>query len=294
LFYTLIGDVDDISKLFLTTIVKFLYFILNAIAIFVLAIMGMYMYTTKVLCVGGLANWWFKAWTGNDDHEMVEAIDTEILNESIYVEIMLETLPQVVIQIYNNYMLDPDVAQWNPISILSLTITFMNTLNGVYRFFYFKFFKHVNLTTIPVSMIVLGFVLFEAPLTNHGELMKENIALREQNELEMQELQAKEKGGEGDPDASNANEMSAEQIRAGSSVTPSTGGDDDEDDHHLAWSDNHGSIAAILIEHRNEVDHLHQEVSDLHKEVSDRDQVHTCMIFRVLALSLYCWYLVKC
>ena len=51
-----------------------------------------------------------------------ERIDTEILNDSIYVEILLETIPQVVIQVYNNMQISPDnvITEWSPISLFSL------------------------------------------------------------------------------------------------------------------------------------------------------------------------------
>jgi hypothetical protein len=67
---------------------------------------GVFLFGTKslFLCIGNVANWWFKWWAGGgDDHEMDGAIDTQILNESLFIEIMRETLPPVIIQIYNNY-----------------------------------------------------------------------------------------------------------------------------------------------------------------------------------------------
>jgi hypothetical protein len=127
-------NADHIGKLFLNIIIIISCFFLNILMIILMPIIGMYMYTTKVMCIGGISNSWFRQWTNSDDHTIEEAIDTEILNESIYVEIVCETFPQVIIQIYNNYILDPNVLQWNPISLFSLSITFMNTINGIYRY----------------------------------------------------------------------------------------------------------------------------------------------------------------
>ena len=40
-----------------------------------------------------------------------------MLNESIYVEILGETFPQVVLQVINNYFINPDVASWGEIHL---------------------------------------------------------------------------------------------------------------------------------------------------------------------------------
>ena len=90
-------DADNIGKVFLNFILALPYLIVNVpVILFKLAI-GMFLYSTKVLSIANISNWWFKWWTGNEDHYLHEPIDTEILNESIYFEVIFETFPQVVI-----------------------------------------------------------------------------------------------------------------------------------------------------------------------------------------------------
>ena len=97
---------------------------------------------------------------------------------------MFETAPQVVIQLYNNILLDPDISQWNAISLFSLTLTLLNMVNGFYRFFFFKLIKKKNLTDIPVELSILGYLLFRAELVDHAETVKKNIKERIRRENE--------------------------------------------------------------------------------------------------------------
>lgn len=173
------GDVANIYIAAPSCILLSPIMFLNACTCLFKLLVGMFLFATKSLCIGNVANWWFKWWTGNDDHEMDEAIDTEILNESLYIEIVCETLPQVFIQLYNNYKLDPNIAEWSAVSQFSLMLSFMNTLNGVYQFVYFKFVKHKKITDLSVNVSVLGIQLLDAPATNHELTMERNINRRE-------------------------------------------------------------------------------------------------------------------
>ena len=173
------GDVANIYIAGFSCILLSPIMFLNTCMCLFKLLVGMFLFGTKSLCIGNVANWWFKWWTGNDDHEMDEAIDTEILNESLYVEIVCETLPQVVLQLFNNYKLDSNVAQWSTVSKISLSLSFMNTLNGLYQFVYFKFVKRKTITDLSVNVSVLGIKLLNAPATKHEITMKRNINRRE-------------------------------------------------------------------------------------------------------------------
>ena len=85
-----LGDLDNLCKFVLNTSLLWPLLIVNFFAIGIKLIVGMYLFATKSLCIGTVANWWFRWWTLSDDHEMTEAIDTELLNESMYVEIAFE------------------------------------------------------------------------------------------------------------------------------------------------------------------------------------------------------------
>ena len=96
-------------------------------------------------------NRWCWLWTGAEEDSISMSLDTVILNESIFMEIVAETLPQVIIQITNNYYINPDIAQWGEINLASLAITIVNTLNGLWKVVYWKLMRGVNLVDIPVS-----------------------------------------------------------------------------------------------------------------------------------------------
>ena len=190
------GDIDNIAKAsFSFVILSPLMFANGCILAFKL-IVGMYLFSTKSLCIGNVANWWFKWWTGGDDHEMDEAIDTEILNESVYVEIVCETFPQVLIQLCNNYNLDSNISQWGTVSLFSLSLTLMNAVNGVYQFIYFKFIKDKIVTNNPVTVTLLGYKLVDAPPTNHQLIMEKNIRKRKELAGDVDDLEEEQTGME--------------------------------------------------------------------------------------------------
>jgi hypothetical protein len=155
------------------------YVLINVPIIMIKAFVGMFLYSTKVLCIGTIANWWFFWWSGTRIHQLRddETIDTEILNDSIYVEILLETLPQVVIQVSNNMQISPNISEWSRISLFSISLTMLNTLNGIYRFFYFKCILHQDMGNIPVRTSLLGYLLFEAKPTDHKVTVERNQTL---------------------------------------------------------------------------------------------------------------------
>ena len=111
----------------------------------------MLLYSTKVFAIGGVYNLWCWLWTGGNDDNITASLDTVILNESIYMEIAGETVPQVALQTINNYLINPNIADWGPVNLASLTVTLLNTLNGIWKIIYWKLMRGVNLVDIPIS-----------------------------------------------------------------------------------------------------------------------------------------------
>ncbi len=134
------------------------FVVLNAPYLTVKALVGMHLFNTKILCIRTFCNWWLQWWTGSEDFNINTAVDVDILNESIYMEIIFETLPETVIQAYNNYLFDPNVLAWNYISLASLSFAAIDVLNGIYVFIYFTL-SGASLAEIPVNVSILGYEL---------------------------------------------------------------------------------------------------------------------------------------
>ena len=67
--------------------------------------LGFYLHQTKALSIAVVWTLWIKTWTGVDTWDAdpeAHPIDTKMMNESLYAEFILETLPQLFIQAINN------------------------------------------------------------------------------------------------------------------------------------------------------------------------------------------------
>ena len=78
--------------------------------------------------------------------------DQLTLNKCTYGTILLESFPQLVIQVINN----SKVNMWTKIAILSSVISGFSCLNGLYRVVYFKFIKGINLIDVPIDISIAG------------------------------------------------------------------------------------------------------------------------------------------
>lgn len=96
---------DTIYKLLITGIVTLPWVIINSWFWFPWLLFGCFLYSTKVWSIGPVKNFWLRVWTGSDKFSTKLVINPSILNESIYLEIVFETFPQLIIQIINNTML---------------------------------------------------------------------------------------------------------------------------------------------------------------------------------------------
>jgi hypothetical protein len=143
---------DNIVKAIVFTIIHTPYFLLNVPIVICKLFLGMMLYCTKIFAIAGVYNRWMMMWTGKEDDYVRTPVDKEILNESIYVEIIGETFPQVLLQTLNNLQVNPNFATWGTINLMSLSVTILNTGNGIWKIGYWKLFLGVGLVDIPVEL----------------------------------------------------------------------------------------------------------------------------------------------
>ena len=100
---------------------------------------GNLLYATKAFAVRPVANLWLHIWTGarfsksgsdqdikrqqDIDYSAEFPIDEKILNESLFSHFLLETLPLMIIQIFNNEYLE----SWTPLGYFSMAFSVFNS-----------------------------------------------------------------------------------------------------------------------------------------------------------------------
>jgi hypothetical protein len=70
-------------------------------------------------------------------------------------EILGETFPQVIIQVANNYLINPAVAGWGTVNILSLVVTVLTTCHGLWKIGYNTLDRGITLVDKPLGMSTL-------------------------------------------------------------------------------------------------------------------------------------------
>ena len=61
-------------------------------------LLGFYLHQVKSMSIGRVWTWWFRVWTGTNKFDITAAVDTGLMNESLFAEFVCETLPQLLIQ----------------------------------------------------------------------------------------------------------------------------------------------------------------------------------------------------
>jgi hypothetical protein len=146
---------DNLANATWSVFIRIPYAILNLPFLAPKLVLGMLLNSTKVFAIGGVYNRWMQLWTASEKHGTASFIDAEVLNESVYMEILGETFPQVIIQVWNNYAINPNILGWGTVNILSLAVTVINTFNGLWKIGYYKLYRGISLVDIPISMSTL-------------------------------------------------------------------------------------------------------------------------------------------
>ena len=136
------------------------FFILSSViwymvaSIFLVAwlITGLFLYQTKMLAVGKVWNVWFFTFTQSNNFNKEINLDASVLNESLFYEFILETVPQIAIQSINNSLIYS--GHFPTISVFSLAMSIFIAINGIYRYGYFLLWKGVKFNEIPLPLAV--------------------------------------------------------------------------------------------------------------------------------------------
>ena len=110
---------------------------------------GLFLFQTKLIAVGRLRNVWFSTWTQSDAFSIETSIDVGVLHESTFYQFILETAPQLLLQITNG-ALSNSIS--SPPSVISITFSVLIAVNGLYHFGYYLFWKGVKFADIPLPL----------------------------------------------------------------------------------------------------------------------------------------------
>jgi hypothetical protein len=125
--------------------------------------LGLVFYPTKVFAIGPVFGFWLTPWSGTDKfgprmvtkdghytgkRAKLPLLNTGVLNKSLMAEFIMETLPQLIIQIYNNQVQDT----WTDIGIFSAGLSVVIAFNGVYRYLYWTLYQGITFKDIPVDV----------------------------------------------------------------------------------------------------------------------------------------------
>ena len=119
---------------------------------------GVILLWTKADAMRGVWDVWYFVWTTSREFDSDEnvVVDTHILNSSLFAHYIMESIPNMKIQIVNNIQLQ---APWTAIAIASIMFSLYNVLAGLYRYVYYRhmtccYVKRQNLEDIPISQSI--------------------------------------------------------------------------------------------------------------------------------------------
>jgi len=115
-------------------------------------VVGSFLYNSRTLAVGRVRRLWYYVWRGfkhGTDIDEEVAVDTTVLNKALFTGFVLESIPQLIIQLYNSIMVG-----WGLLAQLSITVSVLMTLAGVYKFIYWRWVQGVEWADIPVAPLI--------------------------------------------------------------------------------------------------------------------------------------------
>ena len=147
-----------------------LWIIITTAVFFFIFALGALCYQSKVIAIKSVWDSWVFVWTASSNYRMEDfAVDTEILNESLFSEFLFETLPQIIIQNVNTIATD----QFTSVQAFSTALSAFITLNGLVTFGYYWWYQGKSMGEIPTKTAILFFLSFELETNDQIENRKE-------------------------------------------------------------------------------------------------------------------------
>lgn len=133
-------------------VLSIVWYAIAAAFLTVWLLIGLFLYQMKMLAIGKVWNSWFYSWTQSTDFNKEMSLDASVLNESLFHEFVLETIPQIAIQSINNSLIYN--GNFPAISLFSLAMSIFIAINGVYRYGYYLLWKRIKFDEIPLPLAI--------------------------------------------------------------------------------------------------------------------------------------------
>lgn len=168
----LFDRVDDFFKLVTFSLLCLPFVAVNAVTWLPMLLLMFLLYSNKMFAFTMYSKTWYALWTGSilrpppsdaataaaaveevapvvdggsAAHDAMPAVDVEFFNEQSLFCVLLQSIPQFCLQLYNVYRLH----QLTPIAILSLATSMVAALNIFYRIVYYRLLLKMDLKDVP-------------------------------------------------------------------------------------------------------------------------------------------------
>jgi len=118
--------------------------------------LGIFLFQMKCFVSGAIWNYWLGVWTNDLSLLSYHNLDIAFLQEALFSEFFLETIPQVFFQIYNGVM----IGNFSTIAVFSLIVSVLMTIYGAIRIFYFFFLLKFEFYSVPMVPQSIGKALY--------------------------------------------------------------------------------------------------------------------------------------
>jgi hypothetical protein len=154
-----------------------------------LFLMGLFLYVTQLLVIRNVQNFWLVFYAQNPGKALASREwewDGKLFNENKLSEMFLNYLPILIIQAYNNTLLD----YWGPVAIISMTVSFLSLIDVLFTFFYYLVGGDRTVRTAIIWFSFFGLYAFR--IMSEKEILRgvEEDISRQARILELAELAA--------------------------------------------------------------------------------------------------------
>ena len=139
---------DSIPKALLGLAGYLPLYIINLPVSLPLFLAGHVLYCCKVFPISRVSNLWLRIYTRSTRHTSSVVIIIPLLQQSIFEEMLTESVPQMIIQIVNNSYTNV----WTPLSYFSTIMSGVMILNGLWRLVYYRIYLKIAIHAIPTDL----------------------------------------------------------------------------------------------------------------------------------------------
>ena len=141
-------QMNSLPYVIITGITTLPWTLINLPIILVTFFTGYLLYSTKLLAIRSVHNTWMRVWCGTDKYDTKGPIDMVILSQSKYIELFLESIPQVFLQVINATLMDT----WTDFGIASMCVSMPIIASAIYRWCYYVYGRGLKVGDIPTGL----------------------------------------------------------------------------------------------------------------------------------------------